>query len=73
MCIRDRLYLSCPPTARKVLLNSTRALADELKEMVQTAGVDPDEHLELSLIHICKIPVVAGKIDEIREVFFGEV
>ena len=41
-----QLYLSCPPTARKVLLNSTRALADELKEMVQTAGVDPDEHLE---------------------------
>jgi hypothetical protein len=29
-----------------VLLNSTRALTDELKEMVQTAGVDPDEHLE---------------------------
>ena len=41
-----QLYLSCPPAARKVLLNSTRALADELKEMVQTAGVDPDEHLE---------------------------
>ena len=41
-----QLYLSCPPTARKVLLNSTRALADELKEMVQTAGVDPNEHLE---------------------------
>ena len=41
-----QLYLSCPPAARKVLLNSTRALADELKEMVKTAGVDPDEHLE---------------------------
>ena len=41
-----QLYLSCPPAARKVLLNSTRALTDELKEMVQTAGVDPDEHLE---------------------------
>ena len=41
-----QLYLSCPPAARKVLLNSTRELADELKEMVQTAGVDPDEHLE---------------------------
>ena len=41
-----QLYLSCPPAARKVLLNSTRALADELKEMVQTAGVDPNEHLE---------------------------
>ena len=41
-----QLYLSCPPAARKVLLNSTRALADELKEMVQTAGVGPDEHLE---------------------------
>ena len=34
-----QLYLSCPPAARKVLLNSTRALADELKEMVQTAGL----------------------------------
>ena len=41
-----QLYLSCPPAARKVLLNSTRALADELKEMVKTAGVDSDEHLE---------------------------
>ena len=41
-----QLYLSCPPAARKVLLNSTCALADELKEMVQTAGVGPDEHLE---------------------------
>lgn len=41
-----QLYLSCPPAARKVLLSSTRALTDELKEMVQTAGVDPDEHLE---------------------------
>ena len=40
-----QLYLSCPPAARKVLLNSTRALTDELKEMVQTAGVDPYEHL----------------------------
>ena len=34
-----QLYLSCPPAARKVLLNSTRALADELKEMVKTAGI----------------------------------
>ena len=33
-----QLYLSCPPAARKVLLNSTRALADELKEMAQTTG-----------------------------------
>ena len=41
-----QLYLSCPPAARKVLLNSTRALADELKEMVQTAGTEPDENLE---------------------------
>ena len=38
-----QLYLSCPPAARKVLLNSTRALADELKEMVQTAGTEPDD------------------------------
>ena len=41
-----QLYLSCPPAARKVLLNSTRGLADELKERVKTAGIDPDEHLE---------------------------
>ena len=41
-----QLYLSCPPAARKVLLNSTRALADELKEMVQTAGTESDENLE---------------------------
>ena len=31
-----QLYLSCPPAAREVLLNSTRALTNELKEMVQT-------------------------------------
>lgn len=30
-----QLYLSCPPAARKALLNSARALADELKEMTQ--------------------------------------
>ena len=42
-----QLYLSCPPAARKVLLNSARALADELKEMVQTAGTEElDENLE---------------------------
>ena len=41
-----QLYLSCPPAARKVLLNSTRALADELKELVQTAGVGPDDPCE---------------------------
>ena len=41
-----QLYLSCPPAARKVLLNSTRALTDELKEMVQTAGAESDKNLE---------------------------
>ena len=41
-----QLYLSCPPAARKVLLNSTRALTDELKEMVQTARAESDENLE---------------------------
>lgn len=41
-----QLYLSCPPVARKVLLNTTRALTDELKEMVQTVGVESDETLE---------------------------
>lgn len=32
-----QIYLSCPPVARKTLLNSTRALANELKDMIQTA------------------------------------
>ena len=32
-----QIYLSCPPVARKTLLNSTRVLASELKDMVQTA------------------------------------
>ena len=32
-----QIYLSCPPVARKALLNSTRVLANELKDMVQTA------------------------------------
>lgn len=32
-----QIYLSCPPVARKTLLNSTRALANELKNMIQTA------------------------------------
>ena len=41
-----QLYLSCPPFARKVLLNSTRALATELKEMVQTADVEAGQDLE---------------------------
>ena len=27
-------------------LSPAKTLADELKEMVKTAGVDPDEHLE---------------------------
>lgn len=31
-----QIYLSCPPVARKALLNSTRALANELKAMIQT-------------------------------------
>ena len=33
-----QIYLSCPPVARKTLLNSTRVLASELKDMVQTAA-----------------------------------
>lgn len=41
-----QLYLSCPPAARKVLLNSTRALADELKKMVQTPEPNTDIDLE---------------------------
>lgn len=41
-----QLYLSCPPAARKVLLNSTRALADELKEMMQTTRAKSDKVLE---------------------------
>ena len=41
-----QLYLSCPPEARKVLLNSTRALADELKRMVQITDPDADIDLE---------------------------
>lgn len=41
-----QLYLSCPPEARKVLLNSTRALADELKRMVQITDSDADIDLE---------------------------
>ena len=41
-----QLYLSCHPAARKVLLNATRALADELAEMVQTTGAESDEILE---------------------------
>lgn len=32
------IYLSCPPVARNMLLNSTRALANELKNMIQTAA-----------------------------------
>lgn len=32
-----QIYLSCPPVARKTLLNLTRALANELKDMIQTA------------------------------------
>lgn len=35
-----QLYLSCPPVARKALLNSTRALVNELKDMIQTAAPD---------------------------------
>lgn len=37
-----QLYLSCPPAARKALLNSARALADELKEMTQADECDQD-------------------------------
>ena len=33
-----QIYLSCPPVARKALLNSTRVLASELKDMIQTAA-----------------------------------
>ena len=38
-----QLYLSCPPAARKALLNSARALADELKEMTQADECDQDK------------------------------
>ena len=41
-----QLYLSCPPEARKVLLNSTLALADELKRIVQITDPDADIDLE---------------------------
>ena len=41
-----QLYLSCPPAARKVLLNSARVLADELKEMAQTDECDQDKKAE---------------------------
>lgn len=30
-----QIYLSCPPTAREALLNATRALAGELKNLIQ--------------------------------------
>ena len=41
-----QLYLSCPPAARKALLNSARALADELKEMTQADECDQDKKAE---------------------------
>ena len=41
-----QLYLSCPPAARKALLNSARALADELKEMTQADECDQDKNSE---------------------------
>ena len=44
--MRAALSFMSYTAARKVLLNSTRALADELKEMVRTAGTEPDENLE---------------------------
>ena len=41
-----QIYLSCPPVARKTLLNSTRALANELKDMIQTADPVADTDSE---------------------------
>ena len=41
-----QIYLSCPPVARKTLLNSTRALANELKDMIQTADPVADSGSE---------------------------